>query len=237
MKTKKAKYFISIIIIFLLTGCVSIPEESSPYIGTYIRVEGKMGGKDLTEFFNSIEKKAKIIIDRYNPGYDRVVSVILYSSVEEYHAAGFGRKGNDYSVGTGYNGVVYMVNPYMSKVHNYQTMIQIGIHEYSHVITNSVNNNLPIWISEGIAMLEANQANISNDLRKQANRGELPKYYNISYDDNSVYFYSRSIIEYIINTYSQETLKQLLKNPNIKKVLKISDTEFQEGWGKYLSSI
>jgi len=219
-----------------LVDCVSFRETTSNYVGQYTKLQGYFGEKDLNEFLNYIDSRAQKIISKYNPEYSKPVSFMLYSSANIFHNAGFGRKGDDSSVGTGRNGKVYMVNPYCSKVHDYDEMLQIGVHEFTHVITLDINSNMPTWLSEGIAMLEAGQGNRYGELKREAMQGKLPKFNTLGYDDNSVYKYSRSIAEFIIDTYSIDLMRALIKNPNIKKVLNLTNEEFQNNWSEYLKS-
>jgi len=229
----------AMIILFLLAcmnSCVSIKENDKAYVGKYIEIQGYFGDRNLEEFLEYVDSRAQAIIEKYNPGYVKPVVFRLYSTVDAFHNAGFGRKGNDGSVGTGQNGKVYMVNPYCSKVHDYDEMLIIGVHEFTHVVTLDINSSMPIWLSEGIAMLEAGQANRYSELKREALRGELPKYNALQYDDNSVYKYSRSIAEFIIDTYSIEAMRDLIKTPDIKKVLHLTNDEFQNEWSNYLKA-
>ena len=235
---KVGRIILPVLIAFMfMNSCISVQGNSHQYIGKYVKITGYYSDYDLSEFLTNIDSKAQTIIERYNPGFNRIISIRLYSSVDSFHNAGYGRKGEDGSVGNARNGSVYMVNPYCSKVHSYPEMLQIGVHEFTHVIISDANESMPIWLNEGIAMLEAQQGARYGGLKQEALSGTLPYYDNLAYDyysANSVYKYSRSLVEYIIDIYSIEKLRAFIIKPDPKTTLGISNEEFQENWKKYL---
>jgi hypothetical protein len=130
-----------------------------------------------------------------------------------------------------------MVNPYKSKRHNYNGMVQIALHEYTHVVINDVNRNIPIWLNEGIALMEAGQSSIFRvEVKKEALADKLPFYDKIAVDQSSgmVYKYAGSIVEFIIARFSIGKLNEFIRFPDETSVFKITREQFQKEWQKYL---
>jgi len=234
------KMAISFLLVLLLsTGCQTVlPENTVP--DCPVAVSGYTEGNDLSDFVGFVTEKSSYIISKYNPSFHKQIKVILYSSVKALHEAQGRDNAPDWSVGNARsNGDIWMVNPYCSSVHDYEEMKKILVHEYTHVVLGSINKAIPTWLNEGIACYEADQnkdAKTVEYVKQQAEASWIPNYWEIDKDHSTgnVYIYARSIVEYILEQYSLESLKRFVLNTDTKKVFGLSKQEFQEGWKKYI---
>ena len=234
------KITLSFLLVMLLSaGCQTVRPDNV-VLDCPVAISGYTDTNDLSDFIEFVDQKTFAIINKYNPSFHKQVKVILYPSVEALHEAQRRKNAPDWSVGSARsNGDIWMVNPYCSSVHDYDEMKKILIHEYTHVVISSINKSIPIWLNEGIACYEADQnkdAETVDYIKRQAEAGLIPNYWEIDKDHSTgnVYIYARSIVEYIKDQYSLESLKRFILCTDTKKVFGISRKEFQEGWKKYI---
>jgi len=226
-------------VLFLLAGCQSV-RLNDVALDCPVVISGYTDTNDLSDFIKFVTDKSSTIINKYNPSFRKQVKVILYPSVKALHEAQGRQTAPDWSVGSaGPNGDIWMVNPYCSSVHDYKNMKKILVHEYTHVVINSIKKSVPTWLNEGIACYEADQHKDTETVdyvRQKAEAGLLPNYWEIDKDHSTgnVYIYGRSIVEYILAQYSLESLKQFIFNTDTKKIFGLSRLEFQAGWKKYI---
>jgi len=236
---KRTFHIVLALTLLILTGCQTTNQSPVKY-DSPITISGYTESKNLGDFTAFVSEKSSSIINKYNPLFNKQVKVILFPSAEALHKAQGRETAPDWSVGNARsNGDIWMVNPYCSSVHDYEAMKKILVHEYTHVVVNSVNKNIPTWLNEGIACYEADQnkdPKIATYVKQQAEVGWLPNYWQIDKDHSTgdVYIYARSIVEYILGQYSLESLNAFIRTPDTIKVFKISKLEFQEGWRKYI---
>jgi len=227
------------LVLLVLVGCQTIPSDNA-VLDCPVVVSGYIDTNGLSDFIEFATEKSSTIINKYNPLFHKQVKVTLYPSVEALHKAQGRESAPDWSVGSARsNGDIWMVNPYCSSVHDYEEMKKILVHEYTHVVIGSIRKTIPTWLNEGIACHEADQhrdTETVNYVKQQAIADLVPNYWEIDKDHStgSVYIYSRSIVEYILEKYSMESLKRFIKDTDTKKVFGLSRQEFQEGWKKYI---
>lgn len=228
------------LLLFLLLGCKKHSTEYAvPEVGPVV-ITGYSETQSLTDFSQFVKERAAAIIAKYNPGFDKQVKVVLYSSARALHEAQGQPDAPDWLVGQARsNGEIWMVYPYNSTVHSYEDMKKILLHEYTHIVIYSVNPFIPSWLNEGIAGYEADQHKTQGEiatLKAEAASKRLPNYLTIDDDLSTgiVYKYARSVVEYVQSTYALDGLKKLIQNPNVVEVFQISQSDFQEGWRTFI---
>lgn len=233
---------IIVAIFSLLVSCQTVDRSPAKYESNVVKVVGYHDENDLSDFIAYIDATSSSIIQKYNPYYSRKVIITLYSSANALHSAQ-GRTGApQWSVGGATKeGNIRMVHPYKSAVHSYDNMKKILVHEYTHVIINSINMNVPSWLNEGIAIVEAGQHRSKKEieqLKTEAIQYRLPIFYEIDKDHSTglVYKYAGSIVEFIIHDYSLEHLRGFIKNPSVEKIFGLSKDQFQLKWREYILS-
>jgi hypothetical protein len=115
----------------------------------------------------SVKDIAKVLDDNYyritsqlecKP--DKVFTVKIYPSLQDFHNGIGEPDAESWIVGTSIGDEIDMVSPLNSgKVHNYNDILQVAEHEFTHIITRNINPkalNIP-WLCEGIATYEAKQ--------------------------------------------------------------------------------
>lgn len=233
------RLFIAVLVLFSISAlpCVAQNRRTLIFENQYIQVYSNETADDLADFTSSISARAGEILEKYDSPSSGKISIALFPSLEELHLAMGVPDAPDWVVGVSSSvNWIMMVNPFMSKKYSYEEMEKVAIHEYSHQIISRLNKKIPRWLQEGIAMVEANQPESRADLRDMASCDSLPLFREFDgyIMDDTAYYYSKSLVEFIIDKFSMEKLREFIKNPSILAVFGLSDDDFQEGWRQYL---
>ena len=114
----------------------------------------------------------------------------------------------DWVIGTFKGNNIFLLDKACWKYPNITSYEKLIIHELTHIYTNHITQECPIWIMEGLAMFYASQIEeLLIDNQKQV----LNPYY-LSYEDD-IYFHAASIIKELIKWYDVKILvKRLYHN-------------------------
>jgi len=210
-----------------------IIKEMDHFIYTYYR-----NNEPIDVINNKLENKYNRILNKYGMNINKKIKIVIFPNIEDFQKE---YNLTNYSVGivaTAVNnrtiGIVSPLNP--GPVHSYESILKIAVHEFLHSATNMLNNNIPIWLNEGISLFEAKQIN-PIDIRQLIKSNQIPKIEELesNFYNNFGYAVSGTIVEYIVSDYSYGRLVKLVKEPNnIQAIFGLNKKEFSSNWKSYL---
>ena len=175
-------------------------------------------------------------------------SIYLYPDIDTYHRAIGNPNASPSSVGTIQGTDVWMVSPlYSGGALDTQSMLTVGVHEFTHAVINHVNgsytqNNyqIPIWLSEGLAGYESGQMTPEwrERMAKLIAEGKIPSITELTPDQWEQVKglpFSITLVEYLVNRYGFEKLVEIIKSPsNPELILGVTFPELDSAWHEYL---
>lgn len=191
---------------------------------------------DLEASFEGCYERTTTDLGRAPSGKTRVN---IYPDIQSYHNAVGRPNAPATSVGTGMNGVVYITSPLNpGPNHGYNSIIQIAVHEFVHIIVEQFHRSQPSYLNEGIACYEAGQTNIAiqEDIEQDA-LPSLSTLQSLNSSSNSrynVYTYGPAYVNFIVRRFGFDKVVSLLEGKNRSTVLGVSDSELNELWLAFL---
>lgn len=194
--------------------------------------------KSLKDLSDTLENNFKRICNFFNVKNNFYTNVFIYPSIETFHLDMFGEKSYEWIVGCGGASGFQIVDPNKAlATHDYQSMLLVAVHEFIHVVTYLSGKSYHSWISEGIALYLSNQYK-----NKKKFFNHIPNTKAIFGNDyhefqtKGGYFFSGSIIDYIIQKYSEDKMKEILKNPKRDPfdILGVKKESFIRSWKKFV---
>lgn len=243
---------ISLIFIFNIIGCEA-SKSTNPADEDKLKLQLESqyfrfysfnkDAKCLNDLNKSLQENYKRISNDLNVSIKDKVDIEIYPDIQSYHNAIGVPMAPAWNVGTGWKGRIKMVSPLNpGKYHTYDTLMQVVVHEFTHVMISEINSNLkniPLWLNEGTAAFEAKQMNnnIQNTLRIKIQNNEIPSLFAMNTENLSDggYAFSYTAVEYVVKNYGYNALIKLIKSPSdLQKILGCSNEEFEKRWKNYL---
>jgi hypothetical protein len=170
------------------------------------------------------------------------VDIWLYAYMSDFHAAINWPNAPDWVCGvTPSKNLIRVISPNSSQLGNrtYEYMLGILVHEFTHTVCMNMNTSsqVPRWMVEGVAVYESNR--FTNPATLSYMKAGTPPTLKEMEDrnDTKAYEVGYTLIEYIVNTWGMDSVIELYKsNGNIMVVLKITSSEFESGWYKYVQN-
>jgi tetratricopeptide (TPR) repeat protein len=186
--------------------------------------EAQLYGASVLELLSN----AKATLSRkYGVELTQRTLVDIFPEQKDFGVRTFGMPDNPGYLGVCFGSVITANSP-ASQAANPANWKDVLWHEFCHVITlNETKNRMPRWLSEGISVYEERQANPAwgerMDLayREMISHGELTALSELSgaflapknpQSLQFAYFESSLVVEYIVQQYGLESLKQILKD-------------------------
>lgn len=182
------------------------------------------------------------ITDNLDVQLTEKVIIEIYPDIGAFHIAIGVPNAPDWMVGIVKEKKIYMVSPFNpGDVHSYGSMMQVIVHEFTHVVTSEVNSDfskIPRWLSEGLAVYEAKQVPDGSNIKEIINMNAIPSLDKLNSNEfvsAGGYELSYTIVEYLVNEYGYETIVSFIKSPkSYKRIIGKSKLEFQNDWKDYL---
>lgn len=186
--------------------------------------EAQLYGESVLELLG----RAKTTLCRkYGVELTQRTTVDIFPEQKDFAVRTFGMPDNPGYLGVCFGSVITANSP-ASQAPNPANWKDVLWHEFCHVVTlNATKNRMPRWLSEGISVYEERQADPTwgerMDLayREMILHGELTPLVKLSgaflapKDGQHLqfaYFESSLVVEYLVQQYGFETLKQILKD-------------------------
>lgn len=117
-----------------------------------------------------------------------------------------------WAIGTSFDNVILIVDHNKWKKSNSESVDNLILHEFIHVVLNSKEILLPIWLNEGLAVYFSDQ--YQSYKKKKLKVGRDFNFYKLDYSSDNVYYISTYIImelidEYGVNMVVEEALKTI----------------------------
>ena len=148
-----------------------------------------------------LPNKIKILILSYNPFKEIIIS--KYGEILNYVRGNSSSETNTIIVLNIEDQIKYTIHKDADIKSLKDTVLHEIVHQCHHVYHN--NHRQIIWFSEGLATNLANQNYKISDL----NKCDFDKLKN-----KGSYIYAYTIVNYVLNNYSNEEIEKLYKNPN-----------------------
>lgn len=219
---------IMMLISILLFGCgeksdtIKLRHESEhfKYIST------KADKEILSDLEENLERNYDRIANDLNVTLDEKINVTIYPNINEFHKATGYIDAEDWLVGFARNGEIFMVSPLNpGSVHNYDSLMKVIVHEYTHILVGNINKNTDIYLNEGIAVVEADQidSNTKYYLKETATLNKLPKLDEMKNNYSELeqpYLISGGFVDFIIKEHGYDKVIDVIKNPdNIEEII------------------
>jgi hypothetical protein len=200
----------------------------------------------LEDLAEALEENYSNITTDLKVDLDFKVKVHVYKDIDTFHKYTGRTDAPDWVVGTAYGNGIEMVSPLNpGGTHNYDSLIKVVVHEFTHVLINNITSSgimVPLWLHEGVATYEAKQTDQLYELGKWVKRNKIPSLDTLesysSYDtmsENKLYPFSYTIVEYIIDEYGIEKLNDFIRSPSeYSDAFGVNKNEFEQAWKEYL---
>lgn len=211
--------------------------ENSEHFEIYYTIDDKIYAKHILKI---LEKNYDKIINDLKPSQLPIIKVRLYPTQKDFFQSIQEYNRKDWVVGiTWGKDEIRMLSPNNKETsHSYNEIVKTAIHEFTHIVCIHLNSyaSQQRWLWEGIALYEAGQTRNLEKLR--INNNNLPSLFELNTNIDYLYNLSYSLIEYIVNNWGMEKVRELIvENGDIEKVLHISKEEFERDWHNYLIKI
>lgn len=167
------------------------------------------------------------------------INVEIYPNLQSFHTAVNHQAGLEWFVGQAESGRIQMVTPLNpGPRHTFDTVLQTAVHEFTHLIVDEItDHDIPAWLDEGIATYESGQrqpqfvaAQIEQNLPRIADLN-----FSSGTDSNTVYAFSYTIIEFIVQEFGYNFVVVLVTNQgDFTETLNMSEAEFEQAWQTFI---
>lgn len=202
----------------------------------------------LKNLSQSLESNYLRITENMKTSFKSKIDVFIYPNIKSFHSAINLPDAHDWVVGAASKNELKMVSPLNpGSQHSYESLMKAIVHEFTHTVVLYFRKQglvgLPNWLNEGYAYYEAKQltesqreiihSNLLNNTIPSWN--ELEKANTSQFGDINGYPISATIIEFLIESYGLDKLKQFIIEPeSVKKIYKMSKEDLEILWLKHL---
>ncbi|MGL1922553.1 MAG: hypothetical protein OCD03_16160 [Hyphomicrobiales bacterium] len=191
----------------------------------------------LLDMEKALEKnynKSNAFFNIQNP---KTINVVIYNDVNEFQKKAYGLFISfilqDWAVGAAIQDALYMTSPENpDKTHDYMAMLEVLVHEYTHVQVWRVKEFPDIWLDEGLAVYFADQkSNISTAMPTfvQMQLQGLNDFVNAE-----GYTFGYYYIEFLLANYKPQQIIKLLKTNDYQVSLGANKREIYNKWKEEL---
>ena len=180
--------------------------------------------------------------------FDSKINVFIYPDLKAFHSAINYPDAPDWVVGAASKNELKMVSPLNpGSVHSYQSLMKAIVHELTHTVVLNFRKQglvgLPNWLNEGYAYYEAGQLteNEHETIHSNLLKNKIPSWVELKnantfqFGDMGGYGISATIIEFLVESYGLDKLKQYIIEPeSVEKIYKMSKKNLEHMWMEYL---
>lgn len=185
-----------------------------------------------------LEENFRRICNDLEYDYKFRITVEIYPDQKSFDANTIGTRGTPAVSG---NRTIQMVSPFSAiKIQGipYEERLLMAVHEFVHLVNNEINNNMPLWIEEGLATYEGSFNFYKNNCLKYFK--SLPEISFEQLDQNyqrirGADLYSYTLIYFIAQNFGKAKLCKLIRNPDdIEEILMVSRKDITSEWNLFI---
>lgn len=182
-----------------------------------------------------LEEHYKIVTTHFQTEPASKFNVMIYPDLVSYHKAIGKRNAPDWVVGNASEKDRFqMVSPNNpGPVHSREAILKVAVHEFTHTVIMTINEQMPGYLNEGTAAYEAGQ---SEGVAALVQNGSFPTVKQLSQmgADEGLYQFGYAFVQYIVAEYGYQKLIDFIKTANFSAVFGCSEAEFDRNWANFL---
>jgi len=189
--------------------------------------------------FSLEENYPRIVID-LGYKFPHKQMIYMHTSLEALHSA-LGFENGPKWMTSGWFWEIIHIAP--EEVFERSSVSKASLHVLVLLMLHNFNGNSPFWLRQGIAVYEArwkSKQQVQEALMKLQNEIDVFSVYRLSTDLNLFekqkgFEITQSVIEYIIDVFGNEKLKEYLRDPeNVRGIFSCTEIVFWEKWIIYI---
>lgn len=210
------------------------------FAGKWVNVYYENEREAAKDTFELAEEKTKELAELLGTNYNQKIKIYIYDSQKTFQKKKYGLivsfLGLDWYIGDNIGTDVILTSPTNpGKMHNYDSVKNAVLHEIVHAYNHTLNKDMTYWVDNGLAGYLSNQ-NPGRDFMKYSKvptlkqtqvKGLLAPIKFANYDG---YSYSYTYIEYLVETYSWEKIRDFAKSGDYEASFGASEQEIYNGW-------
>lgn len=212
------------------------------YNGSYVKVYYERQKDAAKDVFLLTEAKAPELIKTLDIKPGQKIKIYIYDNQKTMQCKKYGYLALflhlDWYIGDNIRTKVILTSPANpGKVHTYEENKQAVLHEMVHAYISTINPDIRLWLTEGMALYLANREPFYKAYLKEmkvpdfkATRTGNP----VKFSNMGGYTFSSTYIEYLKQEYGWDRVKKLIKTEDWEKALGKSEKEIYQDWVQYL---
>jgi len=172
--------------------------------------------------------------------YAALVRVEIFADQESLDRLGMNRQMRGYYAYSG-NRRIQMVSP-RNPIPNvpipYPDRVGIAVHEFVHLVNNTINADMPVWLNEGVAAFVGPHRPYSYVCLHGFPIKNVPSLLDVErsyYKVTGADLFSYSLVDYIVSEHGMPALNRLLRSPSsMEAILGIKHDEIERRWRTFI---
>jgi hypothetical protein len=209
-------------------------------------------GEYVTVFFEQEEEAAKAVFEVLELESRRIAAALGFDAPQNINVYLYDRQSSmqirrfgllvlllnvEWFVGTNIREDVIMVSPANpGNEHDWDSILQVAIHELVHAYNHLLNPNMRLWINEGLATYLSDMNpwdwgfRVGNIPTMQQMRTSNP----LTFANIQGYQLSFTYIEYLHQTFGWDSVLTLAKTNDFMEAFELSEAEIYDNWVDWL---
>lgn len=210
------------------------------FVGEWVNVYYENEKDAARDIFELAESRAKDLAELLGISGKQKIRIYIYDSQKAFQRKKYGFiaafLGLDWYVGDNIGYDVLLTSPANpGKMHDYESVKNAVLHEMVHAYNYILNKDMTYWVDNGLAGYLSNQ-NPGKDFMKYS---KIPSFKQtkvggllapIKFSNYGGYSYSYTYIEYLVETYSWEQVRDFAKTSDFEAAFGVSEKEIYDGW-------
>lgn len=214
--------------------------------GEWVRVYYEKEETAALDTFKLADKRAKELAELLGLTGKQKINIYIYDSQKTMQRKKYGLiaslLGLDWYIGDNIGSEVILTSPANpGKEHDYDSVKNAVLHEIVHAYNYILNKDMSYWVDNGIASYLSSQDPGLNFLKynpiptlKQTRvKGLLAP---IKFSDFGGYSFSYTYIEYLVETYSWDQVREFARSNDFEAAFGVGEQEVYDGWVKWCKS-
>lgn len=212
--------------------------------GSCVKVYYEKEKEAAEDVFRLAEEKAPKLMEELGINTQQKITIYIYDSQKTMQCKKYGYLALflhlDWYIGDNIRTRVILTSPANpGKAHQYNDVKQAVLHEMVHACISTLNPDIRLWLTEGMALYLANGEPF---YREYLERMQVPSLKDtrtgnpVKFADMGGYTFSSTYIEYLKEKYGWDSVLKLIKTENWKTSLGKSEEEIYKEWTEYLKN-